>query len=70
MARFEVGDTVRVLVSWSAISDQIGTVLDVVNRSNVSGDPLYLVKFPDRFMRYYTELELGPASSRRSSEDF
>jgi hypothetical protein len=65
MARFHVGDAVRVLLTWTAVRDQVGTVLDVVDRSHLGGDQLYLVKFPDRFMRYYTDRELGPASSRR-----
>ena len=62
MPRFQVGDAVRVLATWSAVSDMVGTVLDFVDRSHLDGDDLYLVKFPDRFMRYYTEHELGPAS--------
>jgi hypothetical protein len=53
MRRFQVGDAVRVLISWSAVSDQVGTVLDFVDRSQVDGEHLYLVKFPDRFMRFH-----------------
>jgi hypothetical protein len=68
MARFQVGDAVRVVTSWSNISDMVGTVLDFVDRSHLDGEHLYLVKFPDRFMRYYTEGELGPASSERGYE--
>ena len=68
MRRFHVGDAVRVLTSWSAVSEQVGTVLDFVDRSQVDGEHLYLVKFPDRFMRYYVENELGPASSHRRSD--
>ena len=68
MTRFHVGDAVHVL-TWSALSDQVGTVLDVIDRSHLDGEQLYLVKFPDRFMRYYTSQELGPASSRRFPSD-
>ena len=66
MRRFHVGDAVHVLTTWSAVSDMVGTVLDYVDRSHLDGEHLYLVKFADRFMRYYTEDELGPASSRRT----
>ena len=69
MARFHVGDDVRVLMTWSAISDQVGTVLDVIDQTHLGAGQLYLVKFPDRFMRYYTEGELGPASQRRRLAD-
>ena len=57
MARFHVGDSVHVLITWSALGEQVGTVLDVVDQSHLGGEELYLVKFQDR--------ELGPASSRR-----
>jgi hypothetical protein len=63
MRRFQVGDAVRVLAAWSAIGDTVGTVLDFIDRSHLDGADLYLVKFPDRFMRYYTEDELGPAAA-------
>ena len=56
------------MATWSAISDMVGTVLDFVDRSHLDGEDLYLVKFPDRFMRYYTENELGPASFVRDDE--
>lgn len=46
----------------------MGTVLDIVPRSQPAGEELYLVKFPDRFMRYYWESELGPASSQKKPE--
>jgi len=65
MARFHVGDSVHVLITWSALGERVGTVLDVVDQSHLGGEELYLVKFPDRFMRYYRSRELGPASSRR-----
>lgn len=66
MGRFGREDTVRVLVSWSVVSDQVGTVLDIVERSSPAGEDLYLVKFPDRFMGSYWDSELGPALSRKS----
>ena len=69
MTRFRVGDAVRVLFTWSVISEEVGTVLDVIDRSHIDGEQLYLVKFPDRFMRYYVEQELGLASSRRRGSD-
>jgi hypothetical protein len=69
MARFHVGDAVRVILTWSAVGDEVGTVLNVVDRSHLDGEQLYLVKFPDRFMRYYTDQELGPASSRRNRDN-
>ena len=69
MARFHVGDDVRVLLTWSAVSDQIGTILDVIDQSHLGAGQLYLVKFPYRFMRYYTDSELGPASQRRRKAD-
>jgi hypothetical protein len=70
MSRFQVGDVVRVLTSWSSATDTVGTVLDFVDRSHLDGENLYLVKFPDRFMRYYMEDELGPASTRHDLENF
>ena len=69
MTRFHVGDAVRVLLTWSAISDEVGTVLDVIDQAHLGAGQLYLVRFPDRFMRYYTDGELGPASSRRRVDD-
>ena len=69
MTRFHAGDAVRVLVTWSALSEQVGTVLDVIDQTHLGAGQLYLVRFPDRFMRYYTERELGPASSWRGVED-
>jgi len=65
MGRYGVGDAVRVLVSWSVLADQAGTVLDVV--INPASEELYLVKFPDRFMRYFSESELGPISDTGSN---
>jgi hypothetical protein len=70
MTRFQVGNHVRVLVSWPALSDQVGTVLEVVNELAPEGEALYLVKFSDRFMRYYSGKELGPVSSPPGSEEF
>jgi len=51
MGHFHVGEAVRVLVSSPAISEQVGIVIDV-NRFDEADEELFLVRFPDRFMRY------------------
>jgi hypothetical protein len=63
MGQFRIGESVRVLVSSPAISEQVGIVVEVVDGVDREGKELFLVKFPDRFMRYYREAELGPVLS-------
>ena len=62
MGHFHLGEAVRVLVSSPAVSEQVGIVIDV-NRFDEVDEELFLVRFPDRFMRYYRKAELGPAPS-------
>ncbi|HYR83760.1 MAG TPA: hypothetical protein VE422_06755 [Terriglobia bacterium] len=62
MGHFHVGEAVRVLVSSPAVSEQVGIVIDVA-RPGEADEELFLVRFPDRFMRYYQKVELGAAPS-------
>ena len=63
MGQFRLGESVRVLITSPAINEQVGIIIDVAEVGGQQDEELFLVKFPDRFMRYYRSAELGPAYS-------